>query len=105
MQGTLPKGMAVVVVVLLVMFLTKVANNTRTTDNQGATFWLNRQKVVECTAEEITLEDQRGSQIHLIKDASWPSCTEFHREEMLDFQLSRGERTHYVKYQPSGWWR
>jgi hypothetical protein len=105
MKGTLPQAMAVVVVVLLVIFLTKMANNTRITDNQGATFWLEKQKVVECTADEITLEDKRGSQTHLVKDDSWPFCTVFKKDEVLNFQLSRGEKTHFLKKQPADWWR
>lgn len=105
MKGTLPKGLAVVVVVLLVMVLTKIANSIKPSENRGSTFWLERRKVVECTLDEITLEDRRGSQTQLQKDDSWPLCTIFQKDEELDFQLSRGEKTHFVRSQLSGWWR
>ncbi len=105
MKGALPNGLAVVVVVLLVLFLTKVANNTKVVENQGAAFWLEHQKVVECSPDEITLEDKRGAQTHLQKDDSWRTCSEFKKDEVYDFQLSRGEKTHYVTCQKAGWWR
>jgi len=83
------------VAVLMVIVLTKIANNTKSTENPGAAFWLEQQKVVECTTDEITLEDKHGSQTQLEKDESWPYCSLFQKDEVLDFQLSRGEKTHF----------
>ena len=105
MSNALPKALAVVVVVLLIIFLTKVVNNTQVAENPGTSFWLERQKVVACSPDEITLEDKRGMQTQLMKDQSWPLCSIFQADQVLDFQLSRGEKTHFLKLQPSSWWR
>ena len=105
MSATLPKALAGIVVVLVIILLTKIANNSHAIDNAGATFWLEKQKVVACSPDEITFEDRRGSQTQLTKDNSWPACSEFQKDQVMDFQLSRGERTHFLKKQPSDWWR
>ena len=106
MKGFVPKSLAIVVLVLLVWTLTKIANNTRINDNTGATFWLERQKVVECTLDDIILVDKHGSETHLDKDEdSWPDCSIFEKDQVMDFQLSRGAKTHYLKRQASAWWR
>jgi hypothetical protein len=100
-----PLTMGVVTVVLLVWTLTKVANNTKVSDNPGRAFWLENVHVVQCSADEITLIDKRGTETHLMKDESWPDCTVFHKEQAIDLQLSRGDKTRFVKKQPTAWWR
>jgi hypothetical protein len=96
--------LAVVAVVLLFWNLTKIANNTRVPDSQGRSFWLEGQRVVQCSPDEITLVDKRGSQTHLLKDESWPDCFTFEKDAAIDFFLSRGEKTRFLKMQKSAWW-
>jgi hypothetical protein len=60
---------------------------------------------VQCTATEITLVDNHQTETHLDKDTSWPSCSTFHKDDVLDFYLSRGEKTHFLKMEPTEWWR
>ena len=105
MKKTLPITLAVVVVVLLVWNLTKIANNTRVSDNPGSSFWLESQLVVQCSPDEITLADKRGLQTHLVKDDNWPDCSVFQKDEAVDFYLSRGEKTKFLSYEKTVWWR
>ena len=104
MKKTLPITLAVVVVVLLVWNLTKIANNTRVSDNPGSSFWLESQLVVQCSPDEITLADKRCLQTHLVKDDNWPDCSVFQKGVAVDLQLSRGEKTRFVKMQNTAWW-
>jgi hypothetical protein len=105
MKKTLPMSLGVVVVVLLVWILTKVANDTTVNENPGSSFWLEGRRVVQCSESEITLADKRGSQTHLIKDESWPDCSVFRKDAVMDFFLARGEKTHLLKVQQAAWWR
>ena len=105
MKRPFPFGMGVVAIVLLVWTLTKIANNTTVNENPGRSFWLEKVHVVQCSADEITLIDKRGTQTHLVKDQSWPDCSTFQRDQAVDLQLSRGDRTRFLKMQPTDWWR
>ena len=71
----------------------------------GTAFSLKAQQVVECTPEEITLVDNHQTQTHLEKDTSWPDCSIFHKDEVLDFYLSRGEKTRFLSDEKTTWWR
>jgi hypothetical protein len=94
-----------VAVVLLVWTLTKVANNTKVSENPGRAFWLENVHVVQCSPDEITLIDKRGTETHLMKDESWPDCSTLQKDQAIDLQLSRGDKTRFVKVQPTAWWR
>jgi hypothetical protein len=49
--------------------------------------------------------DNHQKATHLEKDSSWPECSVFHKDDVLDFYLSRGERTKFLSYEPTVWWR
>jgi len=96
----------VAVVILAVLLLTKIANQVPPPPPPGYAFWLYAQHVVECTPTEITLVDNHGTAAPLEKDEdSWPACSTFHKDDVLDFYLSRGEKTHYLRDEPTAWWR
>jgi len=63
------------------------------------------QHVVQCSPEEITLVDIHQTSTHLEKDTSWPDCSVFQKDDVLDFYLSRGEKTRFLSYEKSEWWR
>lgn len=106
MKYTLPKMLAAVVVVLLVWTLTKISNaNSQKEAEPVASFWLERQQVQTCSDKEILLIDQKGAQAHLVKGEGWPDCSAFPPGAVLDFQLTRGERTKLLKWQKTAWWR
>ncbi len=95
----------VTAVVVLILLLTKIANQIPPDPPPGTSFSLKAQKVIECTLTEITLLDNHQVQTHLEKDSSWPSCATFHKDEVLDFYLSRGEKTHFESDEVTSWWR
>jgi hypothetical protein len=96
----------VAVVILLILLLTKIANQTPPEPPPGYAFWLYAQHVVECSPTEITLVDNHETETHLVKDEdSWPPCSKFNKDDVLDFYLSRGEKTHYLRVEPTVWWR
>jgi len=103
-KGPIPKTLAVVVVVLVILLMTKIANDPRTGQEQNRSFWLEGQKVLQCTPTEITFVDRRYAQTHLQKDGSWPTCSTFESGQPMDFFLARGELTHYIRSQKSAWW-
>ena len=105
MKGPLPTLLAFVALVLGIITLTKIADNVKMAEPPGSVFWMIKQRVVSCSMDQITLQDKQGSQTQLQKDASWPDCAEFQGGEQVDFQLSRGEKVHFVKRQKSDWWR
>ena len=90
---------------VFILLLTKIANQAAPEPQQGTTFSLKGQKVVECTTAEITLVDLHQRPTNLEKDMSWPPCTAFHKDDVLDFYLSRGEKTHFMSYELTAWWR
>ncbi len=96
----------VAVIALVILLLTKIANQVPPEPPPGYAFWLYAQQVVECSSTEITLVDKHGTAAPLEKDAdSWPPCSTFHKDDVLDFYLSRGEKTHFLRDEPTTWWR
>lgn len=90
---------------VLILLLTKIANQVPPEPPSGTTFSLKAQKVIACTPTEITLLDTHEVQTHLEKDSSWPDCSTFQKDEVLDFYLSRGEKTHFLSREKTSWWR
>jgi hypothetical protein len=88
-----------------ILLLTKIANQLPPPAPSGTAFSLKAQQVVECTPEEITLVDNHQTASHLMKDSSWPDCSVFHKDDVLDFYLSRGEKTRFLSYEKTIWWR
>jgi hypothetical protein len=106
MKHSLPKMLALVVVVLLIWTLTKISNaNGQKSEAPVASFWLERQQVLNCTDEQIKLVDARGAVTDLPKGSGWPDCSEFPKGAVFDLQLTRGERSNLIKMQNSAWWR
>lgn len=90
---------------VFILLLTKIANQVPPPPPQGTAFALKAQKVVQCTPAEITLVDPHGKPTHLETDASWPECSIYKADDVLDFYLSRGEKTKYLSREHSAWWR
>ncbi len=99
------KIVIVAAVFVFILFLTKIANQIPPPPPTGYSFWLYAQHVVECSPTEITLVDNRQTETHLDKDDTWPLCSTFHHDDVLDFYLSRGEKTHFIRVEPTAWWR
>jgi hypothetical protein len=92
-------------VFVLILLLTKIANEVPPPAPSGTAFSLKAQQVVQCSPDEITLVDPHQKATHLEKDESWPDCSAFHKDDVLDFYLSRGEKTRFLSYEKSAWWR
>jgi hypothetical protein len=90
---------------VFILLLTQIANRIPPEPLPGTAFSLKAQQVVECTDDEITLVDNHQRETHLDKDASWPSCSSFGKGEVLDFYLSRGEKTRFLSDEQTIWWR
>lgn len=88
-----------------ILLLTKIANQAPPDQLPGIAFSLKAQQVVECTPDEITLIDTHQMETPLEKDASWPPCSSFQKGQFLDFYLSRGAKTHFLRDEPTVWWR
>jgi hypothetical protein len=104
MKRPIPMVLGIVAVVLVVWIMTKIANESHFGQDQDRSFWLEGQRVLQCTPTEITLVDKRFAQTHLTKDESWPDCSVFQTSDPLDLFLSRGEKTHFIRSQRSAWW-
>jgi hypothetical protein len=96
---------AVAAVFVFILLLTKIANEIPPEPPSGFAFWIYAQHVVECTPTEITLVDNHQTQTRLDKDSSWPDCSTFHKDDVLDFHLSRGEKTKFLSVEKTAWWR
>ncbi len=97
---------AVAAVFVFILLLTKIANDIPPEPPAGISFRMYAQHVVECTPTEITLVDTHQTQTSLDKDSnSWPDCSTFHKDDVLDFHLSRGEKTKYLSSEKTEWWR
>lgn len=96
---------AIAAVCVLILLLTKIANQTPPEPPSGYTFWMYAQHVVECTPQDITLVDEHLTETHFIKDTSWPDCSAFQKGDVLDFHLSRGEQTKFLSDEQTAWWR
>ena len=88
-----------------ILLLTKIANQVPPEPPPGTAFSLKAQQVVQCSADEITLVDQHHKATHLIKDESWPDCSAFQKDTVLDFYLSRGDKTKFLTTEQTAWWR
>lgn len=99
------KLITIVAVFVLILFLTKMANQAPQDQPSGIVFSLKAQTVVGCTPDEITLADGHQAQTQLFKDSSWPDCASFHTGDVLDYYLARGEKTHFLRTEKTEWWR
>jgi hypothetical protein len=109
LSGSFPfmkKIIIIAAVFVLILLLTKIANQMPPEQPPGTAFSLKAQQVVQCSATEISMVDNHETITHLEKDAdSWPPCSTFHKGDVLDFYLSRGEKTHYLNVEKTEWWR
>ncbi|WP_420239128.1 hypothetical protein ACOBR2_05960 [Telmatobacter bradus] len=105
MKSPIPVTLGILAVVLMVLLMSKIANDPHVGQTDNHSFWLSGQRVLQCSPTEITLIDNRYAQTHLLKDEnSWPDCSTFEGNQTLDLFLSRGEHTHFIKAQKSSWW-
>jgi hypothetical protein len=88
-----------------ILLMTKIANQMPPEPPSGTAFSLKTERVIQCSPTEITLVDTHQKATHLVKDESWPPCSVFHKDEVLDFYLSRGEKTRFLSKETSAWWR
>jgi hypothetical protein len=88
-----------------ILLLTKIANQVPPEPPPGTAFSLKAQQVIQCSADEITLLDTHQKSTHLEKDPSWPDCSAFQKDQVLDFYLSRGEKTRFLSSEQTVWWR
>jgi hypothetical protein len=99
------KIVIVVAAFLLILLLTKIANQLPPEPPLGTAFSLKAQQVVQCSPEEITFFDTHQKATHLDKDDSWPECSVFQKNDVLDFYLSRGGKTKLLSYEKTVWCR
>ncbi len=92
-------------VFVFVLLLTKIANQVPPDPPTGTAFSLKAQQIVQCSPDEITLVGPHQKATHLVKDATWPDCSSFQKGDVLDFYLSRGDKTKFLTYEKSAWWR
>lgn len=90
---------------LVILILTKIANKVPPEPLTGVAFSLKAQQVVQCSATEITLVDMHQKATHLIHDESWPDCSIYQKEDVIDFYLSRSEKTHFLHMEKTPLWR
>jgi triacylglycerol esterase/lipase EstA (alpha/beta hydrolase family) len=90
---------------VFILLLTKIANDIPPAPPPGYAFWMYAQHVVQCSPTEITLVDNHQTETHLDKDSSWPDCSTFHKDDVLDFYLSRGDKTKFLSDEKTAWWR
>ena len=99
------RTLGIVAVFLFVLVLTKIANRQAAEQMPGMDFWLKAERVVQCSPDEITLVDLHQQPTHLDKDQTWPDCVVFQKDDVLDFHLSRSEKTRFISYERTVWWR
>ncbi|MGA9061305.1 MAG: hypothetical protein WB341_06525 [Terracidiphilus sp.] len=100
------KKIAIVAAVfVLILLLTKIANQMPPEPPNGSAFWINAQHVIECTPTEITLVESRQAETHFDKDPSWPDCSTFHKDDVRDFHLVRREKTRLLSEEKTAWRR
>ena len=90
---------------VFILLLTKIANQVPPAAPSGTAFSLKAQQVIQCSPDEITLVDTHQKSTHLEKDASWPDCSTFQKDQVLDLFLSRGEKTRFLGLEQTVWWR
>jgi len=99
------KILIIAVVFLFIVLLTNLANRVPPDDASGTAFSLKAQKVVACSNHEIVLVDPHQKATRLDKDESWPECSAFQSNQVQDFYLSRGAKTHFLGFEKTAWWR
>jgi hypothetical protein len=99
------KILAIIAVVAFILVLSELANNVPSDAAPGTSFALKAQRVVACSNTEIILMNNHQAATKLEKDESWPDCSAFQANEVLDFFLSRGGKTHFLGYEKTAWWR
>jgi len=92
-------------VFVFILLLTKIANQVPLAPPSGTAFSLKAQQVVQCTPDEITMVDMHQKSTHLDKDDSWPDCSAFSENQVMDFYLSRGDKTRFLSTERTVWWR
>jgi hypothetical protein len=102
---TMKKLVVFAAVFVFILLLTKIANQVPPPAPSGTAFSLMAQHVVQCSPDEITLVDGHDKSTHLEKDSSWPDCSVFKKDDVLDFYLSRGEKTRFLSFEKTAWWR
>ncbi len=99
------KILAVAAAFLFFILLTNLANRIPADGAPGTAFSLKAQRVVACSSKEIVLVDPHEKATRLDKDGSWPECAAFSGDQVQDFYLSRGEKTHFLGFEKTAWWR
>ena len=94
-----------VAILMAIIFLTNLANRIPPENALGTSFSLKAQKVVACSQKEIVLVDPHQTATRLDKDDSWPDCSSFKGSQVQDFYLSRGDKTHFLGFEKTAWWR
>lgn len=102
---SMKKIATVAAVIVFILLLTKIANQAPQEQLPGIAFSLKAQRVVKCSSDEITLVDAHDVLTHLYKGGKWPDCSTFHDGEVLDFYLSNGEKTYFLRDEETAWWR
>ncbi len=90
---------------VFILLLTKIANQVPAAPPSGTAFSLKAQQVIQCSSTEITLVDNHQVATHLTKDPSWPDCSSFQKGQVMDFYLSRGDKTKFLSTEQTVWWR
>lgn len=90
---------------VFILLLTKIANQVPPAPPPGTAFSLKAQQVIQCSSDEITLVDGHQKSTHLEKDDSWPDCASFSKGQVMDFYLSRGDKTRFLSTETTAWWR
>jgi hypothetical protein len=88
-----------------ILLMTKIANQVPPDPPSGSAFALKVEHVVQCSPSEITLVNNHSQATHLEKDPTWPDCSSFQKDEVLDFYLSRGEKTKFLSFERTAGWR
>ena len=92
-------------VFVFILLMTKIANQVPPDPPSGSAFALKVEHVVQCSPNEITLVDNHNQATHLEKDPTWPDCSSFQKDDVLDFYLSRGEKTKFLSLERTASWR
>ena len=92
-------------VFVLILLLTKIANQMPAEAPSGSAFAAKGQRVIQCSPGEITLVDSHLKATHLETDATWPECSAYQKDDVLDFYLSRGAKTKFLSFERTVWWR
>ncbi len=92
-------------VMLFILVLSKLASNVSPPPPPGTVFALKAQRVIACSTSEVVLLDEHNNSVRLDIDNSWPDCSSFQKNQLLDFYLSRGDRTHFISDEQTAWWR